>query len=63
LQVVIYIRVQQIATLDRQTGELIERRSSNERREARAFHAALEAPRHPKASGLALSAPPFGNAK
>jgi len=37
-------RYQQIAMLDQETGELVERRLEHESREARAFYAALSGP-------------------
>ena len=40
----LHTRYQQIAMLDEETGELIERRLENESGEARAFYASLEGP-------------------
>ena len=40
----LHTRYQQIAMLDAETGELVERRLEHENREARAFYAALSSP-------------------
>ena len=50
----LHTRYQQIAMLDQETGELIERRLEHESGEARAFYAALSRPVPPMASTVRL---------